>query len=194
MIAALRLLRQLRPAATAALTMLSAALVLAGTSRYAAQTAMDARELAQRARDRAANELREAHAAATAAFAGSELLRQLEDDGAFAGDQPEQRLAQLRTSQLALRLPGMRPSFGASAPWPGGDAGRYFWNSTPLHLELELLHEGDLPDFLARITRGTPLLVRECRLFRTLDDNASSPGLHADCELLWLHLQAREGK
>lgn len=182
------LIGKLRPAVTAAGAMLAAAIFLAATTRHIAQTAADARDQALRARDRAAVELQQAESADAAGLAASELWQQLERDGAFAGDQLEQRQAQLLDSQHALRLPGMRPSFGNPAPWPGGDAGAYAWRATPLHLELELLHEGDLPDFLSRITQRSPLLVRECRLFRAVDDASPAPRLHADCELQWLSL------
>lgn len=187
-------IRQLRPAAAAALAMLAAAAILAGTSRYVAHTAGEARDQALRARDRAAVELREAHSAEASALAAGELLQQLAHDGAFADEQPEQRLAQLRESQLRLRLPGMRPSFGSSAPWPGGEAGAYVWHATPLHLDIELLHERDLTDFLARVAQSSPLLVRECRLFRAVDDTSPAPRLQADCDLQWLKLHQRGGK
>lgn len=183
-----------RAAVTAALAMLAAATLLAATSRHIAQTATEARDQARRARDRSAVELQQVQSAAAAALAANELRQRLEHDGAFAGDSPEQRQAQLRESQLTLRLPEMRLHFGNSAPWPGGDAGAYAWRATPLHLELELLHEGDLPDFLAHITRRSPVLVRECRLFRALNDASPVPRLHADCELQWLSLHYDGGK
>lgn len=192
--AALMLIGKQRLAVTAALAMLAAAILLAVTTRHIAQTAADARDQALRARNRAAVELQLAQSADAASLATSELWQQLERGGAFAGDQLEQRLAQLLDSQLALRLPGMRPSFGNPAPWPGGDAGAYAWSATPLHLELELLHEGDLPDFLTRITQQSPLLVRECRLFRAVDDASPAPRLRADCELQWLSLQRAGGR
>lgn len=188
MSAAPMLIGKQRPAFTAALAMLAAAAILAATSHYIAQTAADARDQTLRARDRAAVELQQAQSADAAGLAANELWQQLERDGAFADEQLEQRQAQLRESQLALRLPGMRPSFGNRTAWPGGDAGAYAWSATPLHLELELLHEGDLPDFLSRITQQSPLLVRECRLFRAVDDASPAPRLHADCELQWLSL------
>lgn len=183
-----------RAAVTAALALLAAATILAATSRHIAQTAAETRDQARRARDRAAVELQQAQSAAAAALAANELWQQLEHDGAFAGDLLEPRQARLRTNQQALRLPGMRANFGKRAPWPGGDAGAYAWSVTPLHLELELLHEGDLLDFLSRVARQSPLLVRECRLFRAVDDASPAPRLHADCELQWLSLHYGGGK
>lgn len=180
---------QSRPALAAALAMIAAALALAWSARHFTQEAEEARSQALRARDRAAAELRRARAAAEERVAARELLQQLEQDGLLAADDPARRRAQLRDSQLALRLPDMRPSFGSPAPWPGGDA----WQATPLHLELELLHEGDLSDFLTHIARRAPLLVRECRLFGTAAETLRPSRLHADCELLWLSVRQGGG-
>lgn len=186
--AVLVLLGKHRPAVAAALAMLAAALLLAWSTFHLTREAAEVRDQARRARDRAAAELRDAQSAAEELGAARELLQRLEQEGFLAADDLERRQAQLRESQLALRLPGMHPSFGSPTPWPGGD-GSEAWSATPLHLELDLLHEGDLPDFLARIARQAPLLVRECRLLRVGADAPPAPRLHADCELQWLSLR-----
>lgn len=174
-----------QPALIAAATLLTAAGLLAGSARHLAQEAVRARDQALQERDRAIAELRAAQAADDAQAHASAQLQKLVAEGAFTADDPESRQEQLRASQLALRLPELRHRFGSPQPWPGGEAGAYAWNATPLHLELELLHEGDLPDFLTRIGRLAPLLVRECRLFRL----GEPPRMRADCELQWLGIR-----
>lgn len=183
-----------RPALCAALAMCAAALLLAGSAQRAASVAEAARESARQARDRLAAGLAHSASEERQRLAAAQQLQALADAGAFADD-PEQRRALLRTAQYALRLPGLRYTFGASAPWPGGEAGGPGWIATPLQLELELLHEGDLLALLAHLTAGQLLLVSECRLFRPPGGTRQAPPLlRAECALQWLNIRRADGK
>jgi len=79
-----------------------------------------------------------------------------------------------------------------------GSAG-YNWFNSPLRLQLRLVHEGDLLNFLDRLQHeGKALvIVRNCKLAlppATASDHETNAALNGDCELDWLTAHRPGGK
>ncbi|MHB9103109.1 MAG: hypothetical protein ACYC2E_16570 [Sulfuricella sp.] len=64
-----------------------------------------------------------------------------------------------------------------------------------MQLQMELLHEGDLLNFLDDLSRKGLYTVRECTLKRAggAPESSQSPRLTAECTLYWLTLGERTG-
>lgn len=97
----------------------------------------------------------------------------------------------LRQIQQDLRLPGMSYEFGPqkSLEKVSGVAFAYF--ASPMRLQLRLLHEGDLINFLARLQKEAKalVLVRSCKLSpnpQSSDGRPTAAQLAAECELQWV--------
>ena len=121
----------------------------------------------------------------------TQLLQQLQNSG-FTGE--EKRLdwmEMLRYIQRDLRIPGMNYEFGAQTSLDKGDDTTYAWFSSPMRLQLRLLHEEDLLNFLARVQKDAKALVivRSCKLSplpQQADARGSMAQLGAECEMQWL--------
>lgn len=101
----------------------------------------------------------------------------------------------LRDAQRELHLPGMKYEFGAQTPLDAGDGSGFGWFSSPLRIQLRLLHEGDLLNFLARIEKEAKALViiRACQLAPLPGQGDARSGLAqlgAECEMQWLTLRS----
>ncbi|MFZ5557922.1 MAG: hypothetical protein ACOZDY_14600 [Pseudomonadota bacterium] len=124
-----------------------------------------------------------------------EEYRQLMERGVIG---PEQRLSWIETID---RLRDQRGLFGtrysiapqkpfqSDVPLPGGPINL---RSSDMTLQLTLLHEGELADFLEALQREARgmYLLRGCRVER-VDPAVTlryAPHLRADCDLTWLSL------
>lgn len=182
-----------RPALAASLAMLAAALLLAGSAQRMAGLAETAHTAARETRDRLAAERKRTMAEADAGLAAARQFAALADAGAFS-DSPERRRNLLRAAQYALRLPGLRYTFGNSLPWPASQGGgNPAWIATPLQLELSLLHEGDLLALLEHLSVEQALLVSECRVHRGQTAPLPISPLRAECALYWLSVRGADG-
>ena len=157
----------------------------------------------------AANSAEQAYLAATNKLARSEQhLRQSQIDQSDAKENwqtfqswkkaglldAEQRLTWgelLSTIQHDLRLPGMDYEFASQTPLEAGKNAAYAHFSSNMRLQLRLLHEGDLLNFLARLQAEASalVLVQSCQLspIASTMENAL-PQLSADCALRWITL------
>lgn len=119
---------------------------------------------------------------------------------------PEQRLdwietvarikAARRISRLDYEFAPQRPVDASILPG-GASAGGFEIMSSQMHLQLQLLHEGELLAFLAELRNAVQALVqvRSCsieRIARGAADPANSAQLKAECILEWITL--RESK
>lgn len=165
------------------------------TARAHLQTAARQQASAQRAEQLAAQQLHQARSEEEdikARAADYLALRQR----ALTGDEPRlDWMETLETLQSALRLPGMSYEFGVQSVLEKSDASTYAWFGSPMRLRLRILHEGDLLDFLTRMTQDSHAIVltRSCRL-APASGAAGRPGhdfavLEADCDTLWLTLK-----
>lgn len=105
----------------------------------------------------------------------------------------------LRLIQQEMRLPGMSYEFGAQKPLESVNGAAYAYFASPMRLQLRLLHEEDLINFLARLQREAKalVLVRSCKLSplgSQAAGRASLAQLGADCELQWVTVRRSNGK
>lgn len=111
---------------------------------------------------------------------------------------PERRLdwtEQLRDLQRSLRLPGMTYEFGPQAPLEGSSGSAHAFHASPLKIQLRLLHEEDLLNFLGRVQREAQalVLVRGCKVTRLAPPGADGANLAADCSMDWVTLRGTPG-
>lgn len=106
---------------------------------------------------------------------------------------PEQRLdwtELLRDLQQQLRLPGMSYEFGPQMALEAKPEAAYGFHSSQLRIQLRLLHEEDLLNFIARVQREAKALVilRHCKVSRLPMAAAGlSPArLAAECAMEWV--------
>lgn len=127
------------------------------------------------------------------------LIFQHMQNSGIVGD--EKRLdwtEMLREIQRDMRLPGMSYEFGAQTPLESLSGAPYTYFSSPLRLQLRLLHEEDLLNFLVRVQKEAKalVLVRSCKLAplsQNSDGSESPPQLGADCELQWVTVRRSTG-
>ena len=112
---------------------------------------------------------------------------------------PEKRLdwtELLRDLQRQLRLPGMTYEFGPQLPLETSPAAGYAYHSSQLKIQLRLLHEEDLLNFIARLQREAKamVLVRNCKMSRLPPGNtADGAQLLAECNMEWVTLRRASG-
>ena len=112
---------------------------------------------------------------------------------------PEKRLdwtELLRDLQRQLRLPGMTYEFGPQLALETGPAAGYAYHSSQLKIQLRLLHEEDLLNFIARLQREAKamVLLRNCKLSRLPPGNtADGAQLGAECTMEWVTLRRASG-
>lgn len=97
----------------------------------------------------------------------------------------------LRKIQQDMRLPGMSYEFGAQKSLESVNGAAFAYFSSPMRLQLRLLHEEDLLNFLARVQREAKalVLVRNCKLAPQTggsDGRSAIAQLNAECELQWV--------
>lgn len=112
---------------------------------------------------------------------------------------PEKRLdwtEMLRELQRQLRLPGMTYEFGPQVALETGAAVGYAYHSSQLKIQLRLLHEEDLLNFIAHLQRDAKalVLVRQCKVSRLAGGNqADGAQLAAECTMEWITLRRASG-
>ena len=128
--------------------------------------------------------------------ARTQQYQQMEQAGVTG---PEKRLdwtELLRDLQRQLRLPGMTYEFGPQIPLESSPAAGYAYHSSLLKIQLRLLHEEDLLNFITRLQREAKamVLVRNCKVTRLPSGNsADAAQLLADCAMEWVTLRRASG-
>jgi hypothetical protein len=112
---------------------------------------------------------------------------------------PEKRLdwtELLRDIQRQLRLPGMTYEFGPQILLESGPVVGYAFHSSQLKIQLRLLHEGDLLNFITHLQRDAKamVLVRNCKVSR-LSGGQQTDGaqLLGECTMEWVTLRQTSG-
>lgn len=128
-----------------------------------------------------------------------QVLQYLQTSGILGEEKRLDWTEQLRDTQRSLRLPGMKYEFSPQTALQDGNAPDYAWFNSPMRLQLRLLHEGDLLNFLDRIQREAKALVvvRACTLApppASTGETEKAAMLGADCELDWLSARRPPGK
>ncbi|PKO37343.1 MAG: hypothetical protein CVU33_13570 [Betaproteobacteria bacterium HGW-Betaproteobacteria-6] len=175
----------------ATLTMLVVAGLLGWACTVDKNKAEQERNTAQSARDQIEQRLRQVRTEEQEIRDRTALLQQLKSAGITG---PERRLdwmEQLRNTQRELRIPGMKYEFGAQSSLDNGSDPSYAWFASPLHLQLRLLHEEDLLNFLAEVQKNAKALVivRSCKLSplpSQADAREALAQLGAECDMQWI--------
>ena len=130
----------------------------------------------------------------------TEIFQKLEKSGIAGEENRLEWIELLRDLQRQLHLPGMNYEFGPQQALEKTDGAAFTYHRSHLHIQLRLLHEEDLLNFLERLQQRAQamLLVRSCRLARptvSLESGAALTQLSAECDMEWVSLQrATAGK
>jgi hypothetical protein len=178
----------------AALAMIVIAGLLVWGSQLDAGKAEHERNAAMTAKNQIEQRLRQVRTEEQEIRDRTQLLQQLQNSGITGDEKRLDWMEMLRETQRELRIPGMSYEFGAQTSLDKGDDATYAWFSSPLRLQLRLLHEEDLINFLARIQKNAKALVivRACKLSplpRQADGRAAMAQFGAECEMQWLTIR-----
>ena len=103
----------------------------------------------------------------------------------------------LRDLQHQLRLPGMTYEFGPQIPLESTTDAGYAYHGSQLKIQLRLLHEEDLLNFITRLQQEAKamVLVRGCKIARLPAANSTggSAQLSAECTMEWITLRRASG-
>lgn len=183
----------------ATLVLFGAAGALAWWTQADAQQAELERNRAAEAKSRIEMRLRQFHSEELDLKERSQLLQRLQNSGVLGAEQRLDWMEQLRNTQRDLRIPGLKYEFEAQVPLNKDAPAAYAWFNSPLHLQLRLLHEGDLLNTLGRIQQEAKALVivRSCKLAppsASVERREIAAPLNADCELDWLTARRAAGR
>lgn len=172
--------------------------LLAWWSLQDAQKAEQQRSAAESSKTQIEQRLRQVRTEEQDLKQRAQIFQQMQKSG-MAGE--EKRLdwtEMLRNIQKDLRLPAMTYEFGAQITLENVTGLDYVYFSSPMRLQLRLLHEEDLLNLLARLQKEAKalVLVRSCKL-------SPQPGsaevrdaplqLSAECELQWITVRRTAG-
>lgn len=175
----------------ATLTLFGVAGALAWWTHADALLAGMERDRAAEAKSRIEMRLRQFHSEELDLKERGQILQRLQTSGVLGEEQRLDWMEQLHNTQRELRIPGLKYEFSAQVPLNKNAPAGYAWFNSPLHLQLRLLHEGDLLNTLARIQQDAKALVivRSCKLAppaAMAEQREAVAPLGADCELDWL--------
>jgi hypothetical protein len=187
----------------AALALLIIAGLLAWGSQLDAGQAEHQRNAATTAKNQIEQRLRQVRTEEQEIKERTQILQQLQDSGITGEEKRLDWMEMLRDTQRELRIPGMNYEFGAQTSLDNADRSAddsaHAWFSSPMRLQLRLLHEEDLLNFLARVQKNAKALVivRSCKLSplpRQSDGREAMAQLGAECEMQWLTVRRSTGK
>ena len=192
-------LRKLGLPLTSMLALIVVAGLLAWSTLSDVRQAEQERNAASAARNQIEQRLRRVRDEEQDLKGRTQTLLDLKNSGIAGEERRLDWMEMLRDTQRELRLPGMKYEFGAQIPLDAGDGSGFGWFSSPLRIQLRLLHEGDLVNFLARIEKEAKALViiRACQLSPLPGQGDARNGLAqlgAECEMQWLTLRTPAGK
>lgn len=124
-------------------------------------------------------------------------FQQMENAGITGSEKRLDWTELLRDLQHQLRLPGMSYEFGPQIPLESTTDTGYAYHSSQLKIQLHLLHEEDLLNFITLLQQQAKamVLVRGCRIARLPAANSagSSAQLSAECTMEWITLRRASG-
>jgi hypothetical protein len=122
------------------------------------------------------------------------LFQQLETSGMTGEEKRLEWIELLRELQQQLRLPGMNYEFGPQLSLDSVAGGAYAHHSSHLRIQLQLVHEEDLLNFVEQLQQRAKamVLLRSCRVSRQ-GEAASLAQLSADCDMDWVTLRGASG-
>lgn len=175
----------------AALVMFVIAGLLVWGSQIDADKAEQERNAATAARNQIEQRLRQVRTEEQDIKERTQLLQQLQNAGITGEEKRLDWMELLRDIQRELRIPGMSYEFGIQTALDKAGDASYAWYASPLRVELRLLHEEDLLNFLVALQKNAKalIIVRHCSLSplpAQADARQSLAKLAAECEMQWL--------
>lgn len=185
------------PAAIALALCIAASLLAWGAQNDARNAEID-RQRAAEAKTRSEMQLRQFHSEELDLTTRLQTLQSLQTSGVLGEERRLDWMEQLRNTQRELHLPGLKYEFAAQSPLNTAPQTGPNWYTSPLRLQLHLLHEGDLLNLLNRIEQEARALVilRSCKLAppTAQGENRNAPAtLPAECEMDWLTVRLPGG-
>lgn len=181
-----------------ALLLLVIAGLLAWWSLLDAQKAEQQRNVAENSKNQIEQRLRQVRTEEQEIKERAQLFQQLQKAGITGEEKRLDWTEMLRDIQSEMRLPGMTYEFGAQIPLDNAATLDYAYFASPMRLQLRLLHEADLLNFLARLQKEAKalVLIRRCKLSLqpgTAEVREALPQLSAECELQWITVRRSAG-
>ena len=181
-----------------ALLLLVIAGLLAWWSQQDAQKAEQQRKAAENSKNQIEQRLRQVRTEEQELKERAQIFQKMQKSG-IAGE--EKRLdwtEMLRAIQSDIRLPAMTYEFGAQIALENMTGQDYAYFASPMRLQLRLLHEEDLLNFLARLQKEAKalVLIRSCKLSPqpgSSEVREVLPQLSAECELQWITVRRSAG-
>jgi hypothetical protein len=107
----------------------------------------------------------------------------------------------LRASSERIRLPGLRYGISPQEKYSPGftvNLGKFALYSSTMKLNINMLHEGDLADLIADMSKHAEgiFTISECKFLRsnkTLVEQRNGVNIKAECELHWLNIRMADG-
>ncbi len=178
--------------------LLIAAGALGFWSQQRAQQANAERASAESQLQQIDNKLRQANGEEQEIKERTSRFLQLEKSGITGEEKRLEWIELLSDLQHQFRLPGMNYEFGPQLAQEkvAGDA--FAYHSSHLRIQLRLLHEEDLLNFLEQLQQRAKalVLVRSCRHTRIPTSgplNAGQAQLSAECDMEWVSLRRATG-
>lgn len=173
------------------LLLLALAGALAWWSTLEAQKATHERDTAAASRNQIEQRLRQVRTEEQELKERALAFQKMQSSGMTGEERRLDWTEMLRQIQQDMRLPGMNYEFGAQKALEGVNLAAYAFFASPMRLQLRLLHEEDLINFLARLQREAKalVLVRNCKLSPLVggsEGHAAIAQLAAECELQWI--------
>lgn len=192
-------LRKLALPLAAMLALLIMAGLLAWRTDVDARQAEQERNAATAAKNQIEQRLRQVRNEEQDLKERTQILLYLQNSGVTGDERRLDWMEMLRNTQRELRLPGMKYEFGPQTALDAGHGNNFGWYGSPLRLQLRLLHEGDLLNFLSRVEQEAQALVivRACKLAPLpgqADARAGLAQLAAECDMQWLTVHRPAGK
>jgi hypothetical protein len=122
------------------------------------------------------------------------VYKRLEDVGFIGTEQRLDWVDSLRTANRDAHLYGVEYQIGQQEPFPAAVLGAsgLQMRQSPMRVKLQLLHEGDLIDFLRRVadSRRGVFTMSGCTLTRITNTvTAEQPNVNAECDLNWITVE-----
>lgn len=170
-------------------TLSLAAALLAWSENFRGRTEQ-AHDAARSSKNRIEQRLRQANGEAQNLAERAAVFRQMQETGILGEEQRLEWTEMLVAMQRELRLPGLHYEFAAQTALDAGICSAPGCYSSPLRLQLQLLHEADLLTLLARIEKEAKAFVvlQGCRL-QPLQQATETARLTADCRMQWVTMR-----
>lgn len=180
---------------TAILLVLSS--LIAWWSIREADQAMRERNVAAASKSQIEHRLRQVRTEEQELKERAHVFQQLQSAGITGEEKRLDWTEMLRQIQAEIRIPGMSYEFGIQKALDTVDGAAYAYFASPMRLQLRLLHEEDLLNFLFRVQKEAKalVLVRNCKLSPVAGsgDGRGVGQLAAECELQWITLRRSSG-